>query len=291
MAIYNDPNPNADLFVRPQAPPPRPPAAPPPRRRGLPPVTALVILILLFGMVGGGAAAIFVLRPDLSLQQQIEESDPFQRTAGYFVGYDEILAITGAGPLVRDAGDSTIDWSGRGRGTARIHLEITGPSGTTEAWTTWSKDPGGWSLTSASFADSGGVQVGIPVGGGSFLSRYDLTAWRAADPTTTLGRGQRELIEGRPVQAIQYLSEVLKSEPHDTEAMLWRGRAFERLGNLPKALADYQRILTYEPEHPAALARLDGLRASPILGEQVAPQPEAAKPPKVQPSPRALIPD
>ncbi|TVQ91866.1 MAG: hypothetical protein EA397_08165 [Deltaproteobacteria bacterium] len=291
MAIYNTPppSPQVDVFARPDGP--LPPPSPPPGRRGLHPLAAMVMIILVFGVVGGIGVAVFFFKPQVNLGTPLEESVPFQRTASYFASYDEIVAMTGPKPKVRDVGDSRLDWSVTGAGEAVIHLQLAGPEGEAEGWSTWKKDADGWGLKAASFLSASGEQVAIPTGGGGFLSRYDLAAWRAADPLTSLGRGQRELIEGRPVQAIQDLTAVIKEDPQNADALLWRGRAFERLGNVPKALADYQRILVFEPDNAAALARLDGLRASPPLGEAVSPRPDAAKPPSHGARPSSLIPD
>jgi tetratricopeptide (TPR) repeat protein len=131
----------------------------------------------------------------------------------------------------------------------------------------------------------------IPLGAGKFLSQHDLAAWRAANPDEPLGRGQRELIEGRSFQAIQLFNKTLGEDPENTEALLWRGKAFESVGNLQKALADYQRILSFDAENSAALSRLDGLRASPPPGAAVPEMPEAQTPKNSPSRATTLIPE
>lgn len=270
------------------APPPGA-ATPPPRARTSPAVLAAILIggTLIVATVGIGFVT---LRPEVQLHTPIEESLPYTRTAGYLAGYDEIANIVGAEPRIRTGERSSVDWSVAGGGSARVHLYIDGAGGKTQVFADWVRERDAWAVRSASYLRPDGEQIGIPLGAGTFLSRYDLAAWRAADPTTPLGRGQRELIEGRPFQAITLFNEVLGGDPEHLEALLWRGRSFEAVGNVPKALADYQRIVASDPTNAAALARLDGLRASPGVDDEVTRRPSPPDAPSARPSPTSLIP-
>lgn len=289
MAIYHDDsNKQANDTFRPPTPPPEPPTAP--RRRSAAPL--MLSLLLVTGLLGGGLLVAWVVfQPQVQLRSPVDQSVPYTSTAAYISAYDEVIDLVGADNRASVGPKTEINWSFTGTGTARIHLIIQGEAGQTEAFSTWERERESWLVTQASYLNAAGDQVGIPLGSGSFLSRYDLAAWRAADPSSQIGRAQRELIEGRPIQSIQLLTGSLAADPEQPEALLWRGRAFEEVGNVPKALADYQRVLTLDPEHAAAMARLDGLRASPPPGLELAPRPEGARPPVTSLRPTSLIPE
>jgi hypothetical protein len=295
MAIYQEDRggQNVDVFLREETigPGGEPDPDPEPSRGGGSLMLVLnvgLVLLVLGGVVGG---LWYVYQPQVNLSTPVQESLPFQQSAAYVTSYDQVREITGPEPTVRDAGETFLDWSLDGSGFARVHLAVEGPRGATEAFLEWHRERDAWLVKSASFLLPDGQRQAIPLGAGTFLSTHDLAAWRAADGGTALGRGQRELIQGRPFQAIQLFNEALELDPENTTALLWRGRAFESVGNYQKALADYQRILSFDAEHSAALVRLDALRASPPPGAPTADPPKREPTVQRPPSPTALIPE
>lgn len=285
-AIYHDPNSEqrGDTFA-----PPKPVA---PQRRPQRSSPAILAAILVGGAIVVGAVAVGMItfKPQVQLRTPVEESLPYVRTAAYLPTYDEVERLVGPNPTVAAGPRTRLDWSVAGGGAAVVHLLIGGDTGKTQVFAEWERERDAWLIRSVSYLAPSGEQIAVPLGAGNFLSRYDLAAWRAADPDTTLGRGQRELIEGRPIQAIQLFTEVLGKAPESADALLWRGRSFEAVGNVPKALADYQRILSADANHAAALARLDGLRASPGVDQELSSRPEQAGPAPTTARPSTLIP-
>lgn len=281
-----------DVFLRPDDPG-HPVVQETRRRSGSSSMLMILNVLLVVIMIGAAGGVVWYLyQPEIRISTPVEESLPFQRTADYLATYDEIVTLTGPSPTVRDAGDTNLDWSIDGSGQAMIHVVLEGTEGRIEAFVDWEREQDAWGVKSANFLLPGGERKAIPLGSGSFLSAVDLSAWRRADESTAIGRGQRELIQGQRLQAIQMFNEAIKENPEDTEALLWRGRAFEALGNFQRALADYQRILSFDPEHAHALARLDALRASPPPGAPEVEQPEREEPKKVYvPAPVDLIPE
>jgi tetratricopeptide (TPR) repeat protein len=286
MAIYHDPNSEqrGDTFA-----PPKPAAL---ERRPARSSPAILAAILVGGaiVVGVVVVGMVTFRPQVQLRTPVEESLPYVRTAAYLPTYDEVERLVGPNPRVAAGPRTRLDWSVAGGGIAVVHLQIDGDTGKTQVFAEWEREREAWRVRSASYLAPSGEQIAVPLGAGNFLSRYDLAAWRAADPDTALGRGQRELIEGRPIQAIQLFTEVIGKAPQNVDALLWRGRSFEAVGNVPKALADYQRILATDPNHAAALARLDGLRASPGVDQELKSRPGPAEAPPKPSRPSTLIP-
>ena len=298
MAIYETKGDDSgmEVFLREtnaQKPrPPRgdvPPPPPPRKNRGS---GGLMNAVILGAVVIAAAAGAWVsFRPGgPRMSPPIEDSAPFRQSAAYLMEYDELVQSLGPGIQVYNAGDSELQWSLDGQGAAYIHLLLHGPTARTEAWVEWNRDRDTWFVQKANYL-AGDQRIPVPLGDGAFLSPHELAGWRGAAPRTPVGRGKRELIQGRPFQAIQLFNEALETNTNEQEAILWRGRAFESVGNHPKALADYQRLLTFDPQHAAALARLDAMRASPPPGQPLAQPPQAPKPTSSPAEPRNLIPE
>ena len=255
-------------------------------------LTAVLVAVLAIAVAGGAAAAWYAWKPDvgISLRTPVTESHPYQETVAYLQEFDVMQAIAGDDLQVADAGDTVVDWNISGEGHADIHLDVTGSRGAAQVWATWERSQNAWVVTSAAYRIGDGVREPIPLGKGDFLTQDQLDVWRRADPDTLLGRGQREYVQGQHMQAIELFNKAMEQEPETMEPLYWRGRTFEALGNSPKAIADYQRLLTVEPDHPAALARLDAMRASPPLGAPQVETPDIEEKPKKGPSPVSLIP-
>lgn len=60
---------------------------------------------------------------------------------------------------------------------------------------------------------------------------------------------------GRPREAIPYLESEFRVHPGSTRALLRLGMSQEALGELPAALATYERLLARTPDHYSALVR------------------------------------
>lgn len=291
MAIYNDEKDGVDVFLRGEPPPPEVAQAPPPKSGGGSAFSLLGVLLMMAILVVATATAWYWYKPELQLAAPNEDSLPFRTTADYLATYDEIVELVGPGASVADAGDTVVDWSLDGTGTAVIHVDVAGPEGKTEAWAEWTRRRESWTIDKASYLSPAGERSRIPLGDGVFLTGRDLVTWRRADPGTPLGQGQRELIQGRELQAIKLFNDSLAASPEDKDALLWRGKAYEQLGNLQRAQADYQLILSFDPTNDAALSGLDGMRASPPPGEDPVAPPPRAEPRAPSPSPTALIPE
>jgi superkiller protein 3 len=61
------------------------------------------------------------------------------------------------------------------------------------------------------------------------------------------------LAAGRFADAVRAADARLKAQPRDTRALIVRGIALERLGDLRESLASFERALAIEPSSPAAL--------------------------------------
>lgn len=310
MAIYqddgNEQNGGMSVFLRDE--PDRPeaatvaPAEPQSPGNGSA-ITSILVAVLAIVVAGGAAAAWFVFQPevDLNLRTPVAETYPYTETVAYAGEFDSLQKMLGDELTVTDAGDTVVEWDISGEGYAEVHLMVEGEHGKGQIWVDWIRDRDTWKVQAARYALDGGTQSGIPIGQGTFLSQEDLETWRRADPETLLGRGQREYVQGHHMQAIELFSKALaeaeeqtedtdEKDPDDLEALYWRGRAFEALNNSPKALADYQRLLTENPEHPQALARLDAMRASPPPGQPTVETPDLEDKSSKSVSPVSLIP-
>lgn len=261
-------------------------------------VMVVILAVVAMIVAAGGAAAWYVYQPDvdLSMRTPVEESYPYQESLRYISQSDDMLSIAGENFRVTDAGNTVVDWDISGVGNANIHLDVTGPKGSVEVWIEWAREQDTWLVKAANYRIGDGGRQAIPVGRGQFLTPEQLVIWRRADSSTKLGRGQRELVSGQYLQAVELftlaLDEGSGDDPAaDMEPLYWRGRAFEALNNTPKAIADYQRLLTFVPDHAAALSRLDAMRASPPPGQPVLDTPNIEERDKVVPvAPVSLIP-
>jgi len=296
MAMYEqrDETGGMSVFLRdePEMPDSPESAPPPPSQGSASSLTAILVAVLAIVVAGGAAAAWYVYKPqvDLSLRTPVTESHPYQESVAYLQQSETMRALAGDELQVSDAGDTIVDWNISGEGHADIHLDVVGPKATVQATITWKRSQNAWLVTSASYRLEDGPRHPIPLGKGDFLTPEQMDIWNRADTSTLMGRGQREFVQGQHIQAIGLFTEAMKEDPEDVEPLYWRGRTFEALGNSPKAIADYQRLLTVNPEHDAALARLDAMRASPPPGQPKLETPDIQEKPKKGPSPVSLIP-
>lgn len=83
----------------------------------------------------------------------------------------------------------------------------------------------------------------------------------AADPNNAVARagalGARASLacdDHRPEEAVSLCDEILAASNYDLRALTVRARAYGSLGRHAEALADVQRVLTFAPEFPEALA-------------------------------------
>lgn len=299
--MYRDDDDNGmSVFLRDEPEKPQAAAsAPPPGPSQASNVTVILVAVLAIVVAVGAAGAWYVFQPqvDLSLRTPVAESHPYQASVAYVRDFDEMRAIAGDELRVTDAGNTVVDWDISGSGYAEVHLDVVGPKGAAEVWIDWSREQDSWLVKSASYRIGEGQRRAIPLGKGEFLTQEDLDIWRQADPATLIGRGQRELVAGQYLQAVELFTRALEDEATgedpaaDMEPLYWRGRAFEALNNTPKAIADYQRLLTFAPDHQKALARLDAMRASPPPDQPRIETPDLEERDKVIPvSPVSLVP-
>ncbi|MFT7518719.1 MAG: tetratricopeptide (TPR) repeat protein [Kiritimatiellia bacterium] len=291
MGTFDRNDDGMDVFIRAEEPlpgQPEPPRRPVGANRSMFSLINAGLLLLILG--AAVASTLYVYQPQLSFSQSASDSYPFRASEEYALAYDGVVDIVGSSPLAEDGGGTLVD-SQFGSGGAIVHLALSGTGGQTQAWFEWSQKDDTWSISSAAYL-KGDERVTIPLGAGSFLSAPDLVAWRAADPKTALGKGQRGLIHGRTFEALRYLNEVVGDEPSNAEALVWRGRAFEAMGNQRKALADYQRVLSFDGKNAAAQGRLDAMRASLPPGSTPPSRPLRIEPvkPVERSSPSSLIP-
>ena len=78
-----------------------------------------------------------------------------------------------------------------------------------------------------------------------------------------LGRGYALLRLDQFQAAIADFDAVLKVVPRSSNALDWRGSAYQGLGNRAKAVADYKAALAIDPKHKSALEGLKSLGEPP----------------------------
>jgi tetratricopeptide (TPR) repeat protein len=77
-----------------------------------------------------------------------------------------------------------------------------------------------------------------------------------------LGRGYARLALNNYDVAVEDLTEALKQQPNDFQALTWRGFAYERKGDRDLALIDYERALRYDPDNKWLRGSIQRLRSS-----------------------------
>jgi tetratricopeptide (TPR) repeat protein len=96
-----------------------------------------------------------------------------------------------------------------------------------------------------------------------FFSAAALTQEKADDVPYRQDAGlitaEYYLATGKYAQALQVLGGVLKRHPRSADAYVYRGYAHEKLGDMPKASADYKKALAIDPGHLGANRYLAGL--------------------------------
>ncbi len=88
--------------------------------------------------------------------------------------------------------------------------------------------------------------------------------------TVLLQQAEQAYKDGRYGEAISALTELLKRQPDNIQALLLRARVYEARGQYQEAIADYQRILQIDPLHAEAKNRL--AKAQEALRKQMARQ-------------------
>ena len=79
---------------------------------------------------------------------------------------------------------------------------------------------------------------------------------------SNLGRGYAALQLGEYQRAIDDFDAVLQVVPRASNALAWRGSAYQGLGNRPQAVADYKAALAIDPKNERARDELKVLEAS-----------------------------
>lgn len=74
-----------------------------------------------------------------------------------------------------------------------------------------------------------------------------------------LGRGYAALRSGLFQSAVEDFTVVLKTVPSSSNALGWRGEAYQGLGDNERALADYKAALAVNPKHEQALRGMKAL--------------------------------
>jgi len=141
--------------------------------------------------------------------------------------------------------------------TAHIVLVATGNLGMTRVVVDWEKFSGSWRMEQASFVNAEGETLEIPLrSDGSRMPSEDIALYREADPDTPLGAAKRSVLKGQAMAGLRKFDETLKKDPKNVEALFWKGRAFEDLGNALKARDNYEKALKVNPEYAPAKERL-----------------------------------
>jgi tetratricopeptide (TPR) repeat protein len=94
-----------------------------------------------------------------------------------------------------------------------------------------------------------------------------------SDVRALVGAGLAEHLLGRDVQAAALLKRAVEIEPRDAEASEALGRIAYAQGDLPLAIASYQRLLALTPADPAAAARLAAWKKEAALHDTLIAQP------------------
>lgn len=81
---------------------------------------------------------------------------------------------------------------------------------------------------------------------------------------SNLGRSYALLRLKQYRRAIDDLDAVLKVVPRSSNALGWRGEAYQWLGNGPQAIADYKAAVAIDPKNPNALSGLKQLEPSAL---------------------------
>jgi len=81
---------------------------------------------------------------------------------------------------------------------------------------------------------------------------------------SNLGRGYALLHLKQYRRAIDDFDAVLKVVPRSSNALGWRGEAYQWLGNGPQAIADYKAAVAIDPKNPNALSGLKQLEPSAL---------------------------
>ena len=68
-------------------------------------------------------------------------------------------------------------------------------------------------------------------------------------------------------RAIDDFDAVLKVVPRSSNALGWRGEAYQWLGNGPRAIADHKAAVAIDPKNPNALSGLKQLEPSALPPE------------------------
>jgi tetratricopeptide (TPR) repeat protein len=292
MAIYHNDETGTGSGAIPRAStangaPPRFQPPPAPKRSAVLPIVTIFAMIFAVTLL-----FVYVISPQVNLRTPVHQTLPYMNTASYLTSYDGVLAITGPAPAATPGDGNDISWWVTGRATADIHITLEGARGRTQAFAAWEREDESWLVKSAYYLDADGTQISIPLSAGRFLSTRDLKVWREADVDTPFGAGQRSMIEGRLIPAIQSFSEVINEDPEHIDALLWRAQTYEMLGSSERAANDYRSVMAIQPNHPLARARIEA--TGPGTAPPPPPEPEPVAPVKapapVQRGPTALIP-
>lgn len=219
-----------------------------------------IVLVLLITAVGG--LGLFALANQYFADQQlIQTSHPFSQSKVLLLMYPEVIESVGTEPEITDTGQSNVHWNFPNAGSADIHFRLRGEENVVYANLLWSRISGRWHLLSANWTDQEGVVRDIPLGpNGRFLTVDELERYHRADPTTSIGRGERALLEGRYAAALREYESILSTQPQSVRALVGRGKAQLNSGNESQAMKDFQNALELDPSDPEAnrlLAQLE----------------------------------